>query len=88
MRHFYTTSCVSYLLTKMEPHVLLTSYLPRPPETMRDISARGSQHVDEEFGGRGGYSAHSTSCHGHGTDHLVNYLLVSKKKREIGDDAN
>ena len=71
----------------MEPHVLLTSYLPRTPETMRDISARGSQHVDEEFVGWGWYLARSISPHGHGTDHLVNYLLVSKK-REIGDDAN
>ena len=83
MRHFYST-CVLALDENVKPHVLLTPYLPRPPETMRDISARGSQHVDEEFGGRGGYSAHSTSCHGHGTDHLVNYLLVSKKKGDWG----
>jgi hypothetical protein len=56
-----------------KPHVvLLTTYLPRPPETMRDISAQGSQHVDEEFGGWGWYSARSISRHGHGhgTDHL------------------
>jgi hypothetical protein len=83
MRHFYRT-CVLALDKNVEPHVLLTSYLPPPPETMRDISARGSQHVDEEFGGWGWYSAHSISRHGHGTDHLVNYLLVSKKKGDWG----
>ena len=48
MRHFYST-CVLALDENVKPHVLLTPYLPRPPETMRDISARGSQHGDEEF---------------------------------------
>ena len=71
----------------MEPHVLLTSYLPRPPETMRDISARGSQHVDEEVGGWGRCLARSISRHGHGTDHLVDNLLLSQIKKSP-DDAN
>ena len=60
MRHFYST-CVLVLDGNVEPHVLLTTYLPRPSETMRDISPRGSQHVDEEFGGGGWYSARSIS---------------------------
>ena len=83
MRHFYST-CVLALDGNVEPHVLLTTYLPWPSEMMRDISPRGSQHVDEEFGGGGWYSARSISRHGHGTDHLVNYLLVSKKKGDWG----
>ena len=78
MHHFYST-CVLALDENVKPHVLLTPYLPRPPETMRDISARGSQHVDEEFVGWGWYLARSISPLGHGTDHLVKFLWFLKK---------
>ena len=54
---------------------------------MRDISARGSQHVDEEVGGWGRCSARSVSRYGHGTDHLVDYLQGSQKKERL-DDVN
>ena len=55
---------------------------------MRDISALGSQHVDEEVGGWGRRSARSVSCYGHGTDHLVYNLQGSSQKKERLDDVN
>ena len=48
VRHFYHTRCEFFLDKIFTPLVLPALYLPNAPETVRDISARGSQHVDEE----------------------------------------
>jgi hypothetical protein len=60
VRHFYHR-CEFFLDKIFTPLVLPALYLPNAPETVRDISARGSQHVDEEVGGWGRCLASSVS---------------------------
>ena len=70
---------------EMSNHMCYSQHIsPGHQKRCATLVPEGLNMLMKSLAGGGWYLARSISPHGHGTDHLVNYLLVSQKKGDRG----